>query len=99
LIIEEMAIKRLFDYRAEQADIIVFLDIPLWICLCRIFKRAITCFRQMRNSSAKGCPDRIPDREFLTYIWNFNRKHKQVVEILLQIENFICVISKISLWK
>jgi len=82
-IIEGMAIK-LFDYRAKQADVIVFLDIPLWLCLYRIFKRAITCFGQMRDSSAKGCPERMPDREFLTYVWNFNQKYKLVLEVLLQ---------------
>ena len=81
-IIEGMAV-RFFDYRAERADVIIFLDIPLWLCLYRIFKRAITCFGRVRDSSAKGCPERMPDREFLTYVWNFNRKYKPIVEVLL----------------
>ncbi len=82
-IIEGMA-TRFFDYRAERADVIIFLDILLWLCLCRIFKRAITCFGQMGDSSAKGCPERMPDREFLSYVWNFNRKSKPVIKVLLQ---------------
>lgn len=81
-IIEGMAARH-FDYRAEKADIIIFLNIPLWLCLYRIFKRAITCYGQIRDSSAKECPERIPDFEFLSYVWNFNRKYKPIVETLL----------------
>ncbi len=82
-IIEGMA-TRLFDYRAEKADIIIFLDIPLWRCLYRIFKRAITCYGKVGPAAPKGCPERTPDREFLSYVWNFNKKHKPIVEALLQ---------------
>ncbi len=82
-IIEGMAVRH-FDYRAEKADVIIFLDIPLWLCLCRIFKRVITYYGKVRDSSAEGCPERMPDREFLSYVWNFNQKHKPVVEALLE---------------
>ncbi len=78
-IIEGMATRH-FDYRIDKADVIIFLDIPLWHCLYRIFKRAITGYGTVRKSSAKECPERIPDREFLTYTWNFNKKQK--LEIL-----------------
>ncbi len=82
-IIEGMAVRH-FDYRAEKADVIIFLDIPLWLCLYRIFKRAITCYGTVRDSSAKDCPERMPSWEFLSYVWNFNRKHKPIVESLLE---------------
>lgn len=82
-IIEGMAVRH-FDYRAEKANTIIFLDIPLWLCLYRIFKRAITCYGKIRDSSAKDCPERMPSREFLNYVWNFNRKHKPIVESLLE---------------
>lgn len=82
-IIEGMAVRH-FDYRAEKADVIIFLDIPLWLCLYRIFKRAITCYGKVRDSSAKDCPERMPSWEFLSYVWNFNRKHKPIVESLLE---------------
>jgi len=82
-IIEGMAVRH-FDYRAEKADVIIFLDIPLWLCLYRIFKRAITRYGTVRNSSAKGCPEPFPSWEFLSYVWNFNRKRKPIVESLLE---------------
>ena len=82
-IIEGMAI-RYFDYRAERADIIIFLDIPLWRCLYRIFKRAIFCYGQVRDSSAKRCSERMPNQEFLRYVWKFNQKQKLVIQELLE---------------
>ncbi len=82
-IIEGMA-TRLAQYRLQRATIIIFLDIPLDRCLYRIFKRAITDFGKTRKSSAKGCPDRLPSLEFLTYIWNFNKNQKPEIYKLLQ---------------
>ncbi len=71
-------------YRIVQADVIIFLDVPLRVCLYRIFKRALFGFGNIRDTSAPECPERFPDREFLTYVWNFNRKHKPVIQQLLQ---------------
>ena len=82
-IIEGMAMRNLA-YRVERAEVIIFLDVPLWVCLYRIFQRAWTEFGTIRDTSAPGCPERFPDREFLAYVWNFNCKHKPVVEQLLR---------------
>lgn len=82
-IIEGMA-TRYFDYRLKQADIIIFLDVPLYICLYRIFKRAFLNFGKVFFSSAPECPERFPDWEFLSYVWNFNKKQKLEVEDLLK---------------
>lgn len=82
-IIEGMA-TRLFEYRIKQADVIIFLDIPLYICLYRIFKRALLNFGKVVYSSAPGCPERIPDWEFLKYVLSFNKKQKPEVEELLR---------------
>ena len=77
-IIEGMAISH-FEYRINKADVIIFLDVPLYVCLYRIFKRAIFNFGKVRFSSAPGCEERWPDHEFLTYVWNFNKKQKPAV--------------------
>lgn len=82
-IIEGMA-TRLFEYRINQADVIIFLDVPLYICLYRIFKRALFNFGKVFFSSAPGCPEKFPDYEFLQYVWNFNKKQKPAVQELLQ---------------
>lgn len=82
-IIEGMAVW-LLEYRIRQADRIIFLDIPLYICLYRIFKRAFLNFGRVRGSSAPGCPDKIPDRKFLRYIWHSHKRQKPEVEDLLR---------------
>jgi len=82
-IIEGMA-TRLFDYRLQRADVVIFLDVPLYICLYRIFKRAFLNFGKVFFSSAPGCKERLPSREFLAYVWNFNNKQKPEVMAFLQ---------------
>src|SRR5688572_23858991 len=72
-IIEGMAISH-FEYRLQRADVIIFLDIPAYVCFYRIFKRAFLNFGKVFFSSAPGCKERFPSREFLKYVWNFNKK-------------------------
>ena len=47
------------------------------------WQRPTTSFGTVRASSAEGCPERIPDREFLRYVWNFNRKNKPEIEAIV----------------
>ncbi len=82
-IIEGVA-TRLFPYRAEKADIIIFLDYPTYLCLYRVFKRALTHFGKVFFSSAPGCYERYPDLTLLRYIWNFNSEKKPAIEALLK---------------
>lgn len=70
---------RIFEYRIQQADIVIFIDVPTYIALYRVFKRAYTYFGTVYFSSAKGCPERGPDLTFLKYIVSFNRKKRPQV--------------------
>lgn len=81
-IIEGIA-TRLFGHRIEKADIVIFLDIPTYRCLYRIFKRMFTHFGTVYFSSAQGCPERGPSLKFLTFVWNFNRERKPIIQDLL----------------
>lgn len=71
--------RNIFDYRAQRADIIIFLDIPVYVCLYRVFKRAFQYFGRVRKSSAPGCPERMPSLTFLKFIVHFNRTRKPVI--------------------
>jgi adenylate kinase family enzyme len=82
LIIEGLATRH-FEYRAQKADIIIFLDIPLATCIYRILKRAFLNYGKEGFASPAGCPERLPDREFMHYVWTFNRVHQPVVLSLL----------------
>lgn len=81
-IIEGVATK-LFEYRVKKADIVIFLDIPIYLCFYRVLKRMLLNFGNVIPSSAKECPQRIPSLKFLKFIWNFNSERKPIIEALL----------------
>jgi len=66
------------DIRFDSADAIIFLDIPLWLCLYRVIKRRIIYANKTRPDMAKGCKEKI-DWEFTQWIINYHRKKKKKV--------------------
>jgi len=59
--------------RAEFADAILFLDLPRWLCLLRIFKRVALGYGRARTDMAPGCPEQF-DWEFLKWVWNYPKR-------------------------
>lgn len=53
--------------RLEACDTLIQLQLPLWRCVWRVFKRRIQYRKQARPDMAPGCPEKI-DREFLKFI-------------------------------
>ncbi|OED35014.1 hypothetical protein AB833_31660 [Chromatiales bacterium (ex Bugula neritina AB1)] len=45
----------------------------LLILLIGLARRVIKNFGRVRPLMAAGCPERFPDREFLSYIWHFEK--------------------------
>ncbi len=82
-IIEGVA-TRFFAYRAQKADILIFLDTPRWLCLYRVIRRAIKHFGKEHAFSPKGCPEKGPDIKFLKFIWKFNTLRKPHIKQILQ---------------
>lgn len=62
-----------FDLRVPRADLIIWLRIPRVVALVGLARRVLGNFGRARPMMAEGCPEPIPDREFLSYIWNFER--------------------------
>jgi adenylate kinase family enzyme len=56
--------------RLARADTAIWLDFPVWLCLARIFCRALKYRGQVRPDMAEGCPEQI-NREFLVYAARF----------------------------
>ncbi|OGB83577.1 hypothetical protein A3F66_04370 [candidate division TM6 bacterium RIFCSPHIGHO2_12_FULL_32_22] len=79
---------RILEYRIKRADIIIFLDFSRYLCLFRVLKRAILGFGNIRDSSAPGCPERIPDLKFLKFIWHFDAKQRARIKDLLEKYNY-----------
>ena len=70
--------------RFARADMIIFFDYPLWLCLFRIFKRIVTHHGKTRPDMADGCPERF-DFDFLKYVCNFGKQSRP--KIIKAMEN------------
>lgn len=69
-----------FDIRLPRTDIIIWVKVPRYVCLYSVYKRSITNLGKTRPDMAKGCVEQLPDREFLSYIWNFEKKSAPIVK-------------------
>ena len=61
------------DLRLRRADCLLWFDLPRWLCLCRVLKRVLTGYGEVRPDLAPGCPEKW-DGEFMRYVWNFNKQ-------------------------
>lgn len=66
--------------RLAACDTVIYLDLPLHVCLWRVLKRSLA--RNPRPDMAEGCVERI-DWEFYRYVLRFPREHRPSTEILL----------------
>ena len=63
-----------FDLRVPRADLILWVRLPRWRCFWGVARRIAGSYGKVRFGMAEGCPEQLPDREFLSYIWNFERR-------------------------
>ncbi|MBT3141722.1 AAA family ATPase [Phaeobacter gallaeciensis] len=59
------------EYRAERAEMIIFLDMPRPLRLWRVFWRSIRYWGQTRPDMGPNCPERF-DADFLKFCWNYD---------------------------
>lgn len=59
--------------RIAASDTVILLALPRFTCLLQVFKRAIRHLGRSRPDLNPGCREQLPDREFLEWIWNYNR--------------------------
>ena len=71
-----------FDLRMPRADMIVFLDLPRYVCLRGILLRPLRYWGQQRPDMAPGCIERF-DGSFVRYVWEFRaRQRPRVMDAL-----------------
>lgn len=63
-----------FDIRLPRTDLVVWVRLPRWRCLLGVYRRASRHLGRHRPEMAEGCVERWPDREFLSYIWHFEKR-------------------------
>lgn len=63
-----------FDIRLPRTDLVIWLRVPRWVALMGIVRRVLSNYGSVRIDMAEGCPEKLPDWEFLSYIWTFEQK-------------------------
>ncbi|THV25225.1 AAA family ATPase [Peteryoungia ipomoeae] len=63
-----------FDLRMPRADLVIWVRLSRWRCLLGVYRRASRHVGRHRPEMAVGCIEKWPDREFLSYIWTFERR-------------------------
>ncbi|MEQ8169836.1 MAG: DNA topology modulation protein [Candidatus Eremiobacterota bacterium] len=66
------------DMRLNEADTAIYLDFPRIICLWQAIKRWLLHMGHNRPDVGEGCKEKI-DLEFMMWIWNFNRTHREMM--------------------
>lgn len=66
---------RTMPQRLRRCDTVIYLDFPRWACLWGGFQRQLMYRGKVRPDMAPGCPEQV-DREFLKWIWNYNRDNR-----------------------
>jgi adenylate kinase family enzyme len=60
--------------RLPRTDLLIWLERDRLACLWRVASRVMSSYGRVRVDMAPGCPEQLPDLEFLTYIWTFNTR-------------------------
>ena len=64
------------DIRFKRANTVIFLDYSRYICLYGIIKRALLSFGKNRIDMGVGCKEKVPDLQFIKFVWEFPKKSK-----------------------
>jgi adenylate kinase family enzyme len=72
-----------FKVRTDHCDTIIYLELPLLICLFRVIKRWLTNIGQTRPDMAEGCQEKI-DWDFVKFILTTYYPRKRKMEERLQ---------------
>lgn len=66
-----------FHIRAERADTIIYLELPLRVCMYRVLKRWVMNIGRTRSDMGEGCKEKM-DWAFIKFIWTtyYPRKKK-----------------------
>ena len=63
-----------FDLRLPRADLVIWIRVPRRVALLGVARRVLANYGKVRRDMAAGCPEQLPDREFLTFIWTFEKR-------------------------
>ena len=62
-----------FETRIPRSDIVLWVRPTRMRAMWQLSKRVACSYGQVRSDMADGCPEQLPDLEFLRYIWTFDK--------------------------
>ena len=65
--------------RLPRTHLVLWLRPPRWVSVYGVVSRWLKLRGRTRHEMADGCPERI-NREFLTYVWNFEKTESPEIE-------------------
>lgn len=75
------------EIREPLADTVIYLELPLHVCLYRVVKRRIQYHGKTREDLTEGCPEKI-DWAFIKFIvTTYGRRKKKMLERLQHYAN------------
>ena len=66
---------RTLDIRLKNADTIIFLNMPMYLCIYRIVKRRFMYHGKSRPDMDEGCKEKL-DMNFVKWVWGYNKNQK-----------------------
>lgn len=70
--------------RLSRCDVVIYLDLPLALCLWRILKRRFMTYKTPRTCIRPDCPE-VLNWRFIKYAVLFNRKRAGVFEVMTRL--------------
>lgn len=71
------------EVRLPAADTVIFLDVPRWKSLFRIFRRRLQYHGRSRPDMAEACEEKV-DPEFIRYVWRFETDERPEIESAIE---------------
>lgn len=62
------------DIRLPRTDLVLWVRVPRRVALTGVARRVFRYYGTTRPDMAEGCKELLPDREFLSFIWNFEKE-------------------------
>lgn len=74
---------RTMPMRLPRTELVIWTRPPRWVSLLGLARRVLRYYGTVRPEMAVGCPEPLPDRAFLNYIWNFeNDQAPRIVSMM-----------------
>jgi adenylate kinase family enzyme len=68
-----------YDIRSELADTVIYLELPLYVCLFRVVKRWLKNLGKIRPDMGAGCKEKM-DWDFIKFIYTTYYPRKKNME-------------------